>query len=283
MIAAVQRRPGLSHGEFVEHWLERHVPLALEHHVGLVKYVTGVVDQAALSRRSTIRSNCEQYDRMGAAELDERTGAARIRDAALRLVAERGFAATSIRSVADAAGVSPGLVQHHFRSKAELRRALDAFVVRRVSTSIPLPSGDGPPAKVARQIGDAVTELIRSNPLLFAYVRRSLIEGDEAGLQLFDAMVRLTRSRLEKLDQAGALRVGVDLGWAALHIVLFDAGALLLETAVNRHLEAPLLSDAGLARWGAATTALLTQGIFRSGRRRPRTERVVRTGGRGRR
>lgn len=44
MVSAVKRRPGTSHDEFVEHWLGRHVPLALEHHVGLVKYVTNVVD-----------------------------------------------------------------------------------------------------------------------------------------------------------------------------------------------------------------------------------------------
>jgi uncharacterized protein (TIGR02118 family) len=44
MIAAVRRNPALSHAQFVEHWLERHVPLALEHHVGLTHYVTNVVD-----------------------------------------------------------------------------------------------------------------------------------------------------------------------------------------------------------------------------------------------
>jgi hypothetical protein len=44
MIAAVKRNPSLSHGEFVEHWLGRHVPLALEHHAGLIHYVTNVVD-----------------------------------------------------------------------------------------------------------------------------------------------------------------------------------------------------------------------------------------------
>ena len=45
LISAVQRHPDLSHEEFVAHWLTRHVPLALEHHVGLVHYVTNVVDR----------------------------------------------------------------------------------------------------------------------------------------------------------------------------------------------------------------------------------------------
>jgi uncharacterized protein (TIGR02118 family) len=60
MIAAVKRRPGLTHDEFAAHWLERHVPLALEHHVGLVKYVTNIVD-------SRLSPDGEDFD--GIAEL----------------------------------------------------------------------------------------------------------------------------------------------------------------------------------------------------------------------
>lgn len=45
MVCPVRRRDGMSHDEFVAHWLGRHVPLALRHHPGLVGYVTCVVDQ----------------------------------------------------------------------------------------------------------------------------------------------------------------------------------------------------------------------------------------------
>src|SRR5262252_4469110 len=76
----------------------------------------------------TIRSYKLQYDRMAIAPSDL-TSAARIRDAALEAFSARGVAGTSIRDVAKAAAVSPGLVQHHFRSKAGLRRAVDDFVV----------------------------------------------------------------------------------------------------------------------------------------------------------
>jgi uncharacterized protein (TIGR02118 family) len=44
LVCPVRRRPDLDHGAFVEHWLGRHVPLALRHHPGLVRYVTNVVD-----------------------------------------------------------------------------------------------------------------------------------------------------------------------------------------------------------------------------------------------
>ena len=45
LLCPVRRVPALSHEAFVEHWLTRHVPLALRHHPGLSKYVTNVVDQ----------------------------------------------------------------------------------------------------------------------------------------------------------------------------------------------------------------------------------------------
>ena len=52
------------------------------------------------------------------------TPAARIRDAALARFARDGLADTSIRDVARTAGLSPGLVQHHFKTKANLRDAV---------------------------------------------------------------------------------------------------------------------------------------------------------------
>lgn len=45
MVCPVRRRDGMSHDEFVEHWLDRHVPLALRHHPGLSRYVTNVVEE----------------------------------------------------------------------------------------------------------------------------------------------------------------------------------------------------------------------------------------------
>ena len=47
-------------------------------------------------------------------------------DAAIRTLAERGLAATSIQDIADAAGLSKGAVHYHFESKDELlQRVLD--------------------------------------------------------------------------------------------------------------------------------------------------------------
>ncbi|MEP7368844.1 MAG: helix-turn-helix domain-containing protein, partial [Dermatophilaceae bacterium] len=54
------------------------------------------------------------------------TARANIRNAALRLFADRGQDSVTVREIAAAAGVSPSLVVHHFGSKDGLRAAVDA-------------------------------------------------------------------------------------------------------------------------------------------------------------
>src|SRR5437870_1488254 len=80
------------------------------------------------------------------------TSAARIRNAALQAFAAQGVAGTSIRDVAKAAAVSPGLVQHHFRSKAGLRRAVDDFVVGRAIAVFGDPVRGTSPAEAPRRL-----------------------------------------------------------------------------------------------------------------------------------
>ena len=57
------------------------------------------------------------------------TAKARIRNAAFELYAAKGEANTSVREVAQAAGVTHGLVVHHFVNKEGLHRAVQQHVV----------------------------------------------------------------------------------------------------------------------------------------------------------
>src|SRR5881398_4274666 len=114
-----------------------------------------VSDIVGRSSFRTIRSYNLQYDRMARAPSDL-TSAARIRNAALQAFAAQGVAGTSIRDVAKAAGVSPGLVQHHFRSKAGLRQAVDAFVMRRAVESFGDLIVEGSPEENARKLGSRI-------------------------------------------------------------------------------------------------------------------------------
>jgi TetR/AcrR family transcriptional regulator, regulator of cefoperazone and chloramphenicol sensitivity len=190
------------------------------------------------------------------------TAEQRIRDAALEGFATQGLEATSIRDVAEAAGVSPGLVQHYFPTKAALSEAVNEHVVgatrdafadllTRSSASVDL-----------EQIGERVTAFVAEHPLVFRYVGRALVEGNPTALEVFDSLVGIADVHLRRLADAGRIRADVDLEWAAVHGVLVNVATILLETAVSRQFDRPLFTPEGLERWRQATTAMLQSGWY---------------------
>lgn len=192
------------------------------------------------------------------------TSYARIRNAALEGFAAKGVGGTSIRDVAKAAGVSPGLVQHHFPTKAALRDAVDGYVIeaaREVWAEIS--DADDGIAQGARQI----TAFAREHPPALLYVARSAAEGDDAGLAIFDAFVDITEEQLGRLARDKVLDPELDQHETAVHLVVFCFGAFLFEAAIDRHLPQALRSPEGLDRWGEAAADLLQRAGLRSSAR----------------
>src|SRR5438874_13631853 len=112
-----------------------------------------------------------------AAVLDsDLTTKARIREAAMKLFGADGVAASSLRAVARAAGVSPGLIVHHFGSKEGLIRAVDEAVVARINLALSEVPLDGSAAELIAQRTEIVAALLRSQPALWAYPGRPLSE-----------------------------------------------------------------------------------------------------------
>ena len=64
----------------------------------------------------------------GGVAFEDLTARARIREAALMHFAEEGYERATVRAIARSAGVSPGLLRHHYGSKEELRTACDDYV-----------------------------------------------------------------------------------------------------------------------------------------------------------
>jgi AcrR family transcriptional regulator len=191
------------------------------------------------------------------------TPAARIRNAALDLFAERGVARTTIREVAAHAGVSPGLVQHHFGTKARLADAVNEFVLAvAADTARDLPDSGDTSERFA-EFGNRMAAIARDQPSALLYAARSVSDADEAGLALFAGMVEIGRQQLLQLEAAGQIEPGVDLDWVAVHLTVFNLGSLLFEPAISRALGEPFLTDAGIERWNAATTALMTRALIR--------------------
>lgn len=152
------------------------------------------------------------------------TTKARIRDAALARFPRDGFGATTIRAVAADAGVSPGLVVHHFGSKEGLRQACDEYVVSRFRQT----------KLAAMEEGNmfspnfAASAYRMAQPLL-RYFGWALARGHSAADDLFDEMVResieISRIAVERgmihdspdLEKRTAVQLSLQLGMAVLH------------------------------------------------------------------
>jgi AcrR family transcriptional regulator len=195
-------------------------------------------------------------------DLDLSSGA-RIRNAALKLFADRGISASSIRAIAKAAGVSPGLVQHLFKTKNELQTAIEVYVFEKVAElGAASLAEESEPGRL--RIGRQIVEFIRENPDTIKYARRVILEDDVLGRRLFDQIVAIGRTQTQRLLRQGFLRPDVDIAWANLNTILMVVGPLLLEPGIDRHLDRPFRSDEGLARWDLAVDEMLKRGIYRS-------------------
>jgi AcrR family transcriptional regulator len=114
---------------------------------------------------------------------EDLTARARIRDAALAQFAEYGVNGATMKGIAEAAGVSTGLVQHHFGSKEALRQACDDAVIEAFRRRLTKAAKEG-------DLGDPdfMTTLYESSPPLLRYVARATVDGTPAAAYVFDQL-----------------------------------------------------------------------------------------------
>jgi AcrR family transcriptional regulator len=191
-----------------------------------------------------------------------RSSIERIRDAALKTFATYGTSATSLRTVAAAAGVSLGLVQHHFATKAGLIKAVDDHVLTVVKATMSQPIPE-PPADSIADIGRRVARLVAEQPDVLDYVGHALIEGSPLGIAVFDYLVDSGEDRWRQRSEHGQTRPDLDLKWATLNALVLPLGTLILRSHVERHLPEPLATPTQLERWQAAVNSLLRNGQLR--------------------
>ncbi|MFD0559873.1 TetR family transcriptional regulator [Stackebrandtia endophytica] len=179
------------------------------------------------------------------------TSRARIRDAALVQFAERGFSGTSLRSIAEAAEVSLGAVQHHFASKEALREACDALVVEAFGHRLTRSAADG-------TLGDAgfMAELYDTSGPMLRYLARALIDGSPAAATVFDqlaagAQTFLSHTWPDRFPTDSPATRDAAAVMAAMH-----SGTIVLHGHIERHFGSDPLDRAHATRTGNAMLAL---------------------------
>ena len=168
----------------------------------------------------------------------DRTARARIRDAAITRFAADGVAATSVRAIAEEAGVSPPLVMHHFGSKDRLRVACDqhvAALVREQKHAAMAAGGGLDPLAAMRAY--------EGGPPLLGYLARTLIDGSPHVAELVDEMVADAVGYMAEGEAAGILMPTEDPEGRAAVLTLWSLGALVLGEHAKRLLGVDLTGD----------------------------------------
>ena len=177
------------------------------------------------------------------------TAAARIREAALRLFAGRGVAAVSVRDVAEAAGVSPSLVIHHYKSKDGLKAAVDEWATAAVIDAVAALGEGGPVAEASASLAATFAANLDAEPVLPAYIRRMLVDGGPAGEALFRMLFDATVQTLDALEQAGVVRPSDDGPARAAFVMVADLAVIVMREHIARVLGVdPLSRDRHVAQ-----------------------------------
>src|SRR5689334_553849 len=131
-------------------------------------------------------------------DTEDLTARARIRDAALRHFGEHGFDRATTRAIAETAGVSPGLLRHHFGSKQALREACDAHLVKLISRINEQAGADMAAGGGVNGVNYVAASMAALGPYQ-RYLARALTEGWAE--PVFDAMVQMSEQWLAGLDE----------------------------------------------------------------------------------
>ncbi|MBO2451137.1 TetR/AcrR family transcriptional regulator [Actinomadura barringtoniae] len=157
---------------------------------------------------------------------------ARILEQARRLFAESGYDRTTIRAVATAANVDPGLVMHYFGSKERL------FAQAAGSPAPPLTAGTA--EEVAEQLLERLYGSLADQPVESLAVLRSMLTHPEAAREVHtssrmhkEALSRAIAEAAEASEDADA--GGADAGEDA-DLRADVVSAVLIGVAVGRHL-----------------------------------------------
>jgi len=199
---------------------------------------------------------------MSTTRVGDLTAKARIRDAAIHCVAEHGVASTTVRKIAAAARVSPGLVIHHFGSMEGLRSTCDEYVAARIREIKEEAASAGPGIDLLAAIREA------DFAPLAGYLATVLVEDSPAVAKLVDNLVADAEDYSQKFVEAGMMRPSTDPRGRAAVLVLWLLGALVMHKHLQRilgvDLSDPQISQdpAAIASYTIPVYEVLSEGIF---------------------
>ncbi len=156
------------------------------------------------------------------------TAKARIRNAALELFAEKGAANTSIREVAAEAGITHGLVVHHFSNKDGLRRAVRQHVFELLRQALESVPAEGGAQQIRHARDSSVDRLLTAKPALMTYLRRAMLDPVESDPELVAMLADFTLAEVRSLRSRGLAGTETPDYLQAMAVMIRELGPRLL-------------------------------------------------------
>jgi AcrR family transcriptional regulator len=175
-----------------------------------------------------------------------------------RLLIEKGFAGTSLRSIAKEAEVSPALLVHHFGTK-------DALVKEAISKTL----GDWVADEKAAMLDDESHQvenwqsLAAKGTTSLNFFRQALLAGGEYSQRLFDAAFLESEALLDQMQAVGRLKDISDQQTTALMMTISGLGSVLFMNQIEQTLGGPISSDQVASRLVNANQEMMQEGVFR--------------------
>jgi TetR/AcrR family transcriptional regulator, regulator of cefoperazone and chloramphenicol sensitivity len=164
---------------------------------------------------------------------EDLTAKARIRNAAMDLYAEYGEDRTSMRAIATAAGVTVGLLVHHFGTKDRLRDAVEQLVVDYFAEAIAQVPVTGTPAEIGAGRDAAVQEMLAANPAVVNYLRRAVLSPSSPGGRLLERLTELARKEVTQLRATGFASTTRPESSQVIDVMVRQLGRLFLQPMID--------------------------------------------------
>jgi len=163
------------------------------------------------------------------------TAKARIRQIALELFATNGADATSMRAISSRAGVTVGLITHHFGTKAGLIQAVEDDLLDGIQRAIAYKESDATIDGVVKKLDQRLLDHIDANPLVAAYLRRMmLIEGNGVGSDLTERFTRMALRQIKDLRRRGIASTSREPEDQVMQVMLVQLGQVLMQPFVDQ-------------------------------------------------
>jgi len=197
--------------------------------------------------------------RSGPRQASDLTARARLRDAAIEVFGAEGFDA-SVRTIAARAGVSPGLVIHHFGSKDNLRAVCDEHVATLIAEAKRDSVGPRAASTLLSQLA-----VMDEYAWLLGYIMQSFTRGGPLAAKLFEVIAADAEEYIAEGVEQGTVRESIDPKARARFLANTGIGSMMLMMALEQPGPGADWGDL-MQRWGqefiVPALELYTHGLF---------------------